>query len=165
MDENATTGPARRVVDRVEGLVDEHTAPEHPRAYADSDRPADRRDLRIEQRRETDELGTGLGVMTRGQMHGVVRGALIGGVLGAVLCWPLGFISWGAGVGLGWRMVATAALGAFAFAVGFMVYLGGRMPELEGETVGANNQPMDGTSPADPQTDDRGRTSGIHIDG
>jgi hypothetical protein len=56
-------------------------------------------------------------------------------------------------------MLATAALGAFAFGVGFVVYFGGRFPELEGETIGADNQPMDGTSLADPRTDERGRTT------
>jgi hypothetical protein len=145
---------ARRVVDRVEDAVDDHTRPDHPRPYANSDAPADRRELRIEQRRETDDA---FGPVTRAQAHGVATGGLLGAVLGAVLCWPFGFISWGGDIGLGWRMVATAALGAFAFAVGFVVYLGGRLPELEGETVSGNNQPMDGTSPADPATDSRGR--------
>jgi hypothetical protein len=145
---------AHRVVDRVEDVVDTHTRPEHPRAYADTDAPADRAELRIEQRREADEA---FGPVTRGQAHGVLVGGIVGAIVGAVLCWPLGFISWGAGVGLGWRMLTFAALGAFAFAVGFVVYLGGRTPELEGETVSGNNEPMDGTSPADPTTDARGR--------
>lgn len=144
----------RHLADRVENAVDDHTRPEHPRAYAATDEPASRRDLRIEQRRETDEA---FGPVTRAQAHGVVAGGVVGALLGAAVCWPFGFVSWGAGIGLAWRILATALIGAFAFAVGFVVYLGGRMPELEGETMSGDNQPMDGTTPADPRNDERGR--------
>jgi hypothetical protein len=152
-------GSARRIVEKAEDTLDEHTRPEHPRKYADSDDAATVADLRREQQRETERQAMTpgpVGVLTEAQGHGFWRGGLAGAVIGALLLWPLGFIEWG-GVALGWRMVSMSVIGAVAGAVVGGVYFAGRLPELEGELTGAHNQPADGTTLRDPATDDRGR--------
>lgn len=143
-----------RVVDRAERLLDDHTEPDHPRKYATTDAPATGEALVREQRAETADMGV-LG--TNAQSKGLVFGALVGGTLGALLFLPLGFISWGDSVSSLLRFVTMAAIGALAGASVGAVYWGGRLPELEGETVSADNTPGGGTSMRDPRTDDRGR--------
>jgi hypothetical protein len=159
-DDHGEPGKARRVVDRAEDLLDEHTRPEHPRKYATSDEPATVADLRDEQYRETERQWQAPGpipVMTEAQGHGFWMGGIGGGLVGAALFWPVGFIGWGT-VALGWRILVCAIIGAMAGAVIGAVYFAGRLPELEGETTGAHNQAEDGTTLADPGTDERGRT-------
>lgn len=143
-------------VHRVEELIDDVTAPEHPRKYATSDAPATSQDLRDEQRRETENMGP---FGTQGQRQGIVGGGAIGGVIGALLFLPVGFVSWGADIGAGARFATMAAIGFLVGATAGAVYWGGRLPELEGETVNADNTPGGGTSMRDPRTDERGRPS------
>jgi hypothetical protein len=134
-----------RVIERAEHTLDEHTRPEHPRKYADSDAPGTPEELREEQYRETErqwQLPGPIGVLTEAQGHGFWYGGIFGGLIGAVLLWPLGFIEWG-DVALGWRMVSMAILGALVGAVVGSVYFAGRLPELEGEMTGAHNQPVE----------------------
>jgi hypothetical protein len=149
----------RRVVEDVEAAVDRATAPEHPRKYADSDEPTnDPDELRTEQRRESREawVGPGIPVMSDAQLKGGLFGALAGGLIGMVLLLPLGFIPWG-DLDLVWRLVVAGITGALAGGTAGALYWGGREPELEGETVDADNRPSVGTSLRDPSTDERGR--------
>jgi hypothetical protein len=116
-------------------------------------------DLRREQRAETERQAPTpgpVGVVTEAQGHGLWRGGAVGAIVGALLFWPLGFIRMGE-LDLGWRMLIGAIIGAIAGSVVGAVYLAGRLPELEGEMTGAHNQPADGTTLADPGTDERGR--------
>ena len=153
------TGATHGLVDRAEELLDEHTRPEHPRKYADHDGDATWDDLREEQYRETTRQAPNLGpvgVVTEAQGHGFFYGALVGGLVGALVMWPFGFIEWGEVV-LGWRIFSCALIGAIAGGAVGAVYFAGRLPELEGETTGAHNQPGSSTTLRDPGTDDRGR--------
>jgi hypothetical protein len=77
-------------------------------------------------------------------------------VVGALILIPLGFIGWG-GLALGWRLAIAALCGALGGAAAAAVYLGGRGPELEGETTDADERPSIGTSLRDPGTNARGR--------
>jgi hypothetical protein len=144
---------------RTEQTIDEHTAPTHgERKYAAGDEAhSDDPDvLRHEQREEIAESWFGLGFLTDAQVKGGVAGAVVGGVLGAVLFLPLGLIPWD-GLALGWRLGLAALCGALAGSTGLAVYLGGREPELEGETRDVDDRPSIGTTPRDPRTDERGR--------
>lgn len=146
---------------RVDQAVDEHTAPAAgDRKYvtgADA-QSADREVLRREQQDEAADswAGPGLGPMTGAQTKGLVVGSLIGGLVGAIVFLPLGLISWG-DLAIGWRLAVAALAGALAGGTGMAIYLGGRQPELEGETQDVGDRPSVGTSPRDPHTDERGR--------
>lgn len=147
------TGP----VEKVERVIDDLTAPDHPRKYATTDAPATgKRMLQEEQRRETEDFGM---VGTQAQRRGLVGGGALGGLIGAALFAPFGFISWGADIGPGLRFATVAVIGFLAGATVGAVYWGGRLPELEGETVNADNSPGGGTSMRDPRTDERGRST------
>jgi hypothetical protein len=147
-----------KVVRRVEQAVDEHTEAEHGRPYARYEGSPSTEELRREQRAELDHAvaGPGIPVMTRGMWHGLVLGSLIGGVIGAIVLLPLGFIPMG-DLALGWRLLLAATAGALAGGMAGALYLGGRLPELEGETVNTDGSPGIGSSPRDPTTDERGR--------
>lgn len=147
-------GARERVVRPVEDAIDRATEPQHPRKYADTDEPARGRDLWEEQRRETDEIGL-LG--TDAQRKGAVAGAVAGALIGALVFLPLGFISWDGAGSTGLRFLIAGIIGVLAGGTVGAVYWGGRLPELEGETVTADNEPGGGTSPRDPRTDERGR--------
>jgi len=58
---------------------------------------------------------------------------------------------------MGWRIVICVSVGALAGATAGAMYWGGRLPELERETVDADGRPSSGSSPRDPRHDDRGR--------
>jgi hypothetical protein len=109
-----------------------------------------------------DHTWGGLTLMTAGQAKGAVFGALMGGLIGGLLFWPFGFISWGTDVGLGLRILTTAIIGVLAGSTAGVMYWGGRMPELDGETLSGDGRPGSGTSPADPNTDERGRPTAGH---
>jgi hypothetical protein len=144
---------------RTEETIDERTAPtEGERKYVTGDeaRTDDPDVLRHEQREEIAESWFGLGFLTDAQVKGGVAGAVAGGVLGAVLFLPLGLIPWD-GLALGWRLGLAALCGALAGSTALAVYLGGREPELEGETRDVDDRPSIGTTPRDPHTDARGR--------
>jgi hypothetical protein len=143
-----------RAVNKVEDAIDEATEPEHPRKYATTDEPASGAMLATEQRRETEDIGI---MGTDGQRTGLLVGGAVGGLIGGLLFLPFGFISWGADIGPGMRFVTCAVIGILVGATAGAVYWGGRVPELEGETVNADNSPGGGTSMRDPRTDDRGR--------
>jgi hypothetical protein len=148
-------------VQRTEEAIDDHTAPPpSERKYATGPRAhtSDRRALRQEQQDEAAQTwaGPGLGAMTNAQVKGLVLGAIVGGLLGAVLFLPLGLVGWG-DISLPWRLCLAALCGAFAGGVGGALYLGGREPELEGETEDVDGRPSVGTTLRDPHTDDRGR--------
>jgi hypothetical protein len=144
---------------RTEQVVDEHTAPpagERKYVSGDEANTDDPDVLRHEQREEIAESWFGLGFLTDAQVKGGVWGAVLGGVLGAVLLLPLGLIPWD-GLALGWRLALAALCGALAGSTALALYLGGREPELEGETRDVDDRPSIGTTLRDPHTDDRGR--------
>ena len=146
---------------RTEEAIDDHTAPppgERKYAAGPQAHTADRRALRHEQQDEAAQAwaGPGFGAMTNAQVKGLVLGAILGGLCGALLFLPLGVIGWG-DFSLPWRLGLAALCGAFAGGVGGALYLGGREPELEGETRDVDGRPSVGTTLRDPHTDDRGR--------
>jgi hypothetical protein len=148
-------------VERTEEVIDDHTAPSHgERKYATGAgaHTADQDVLRREQQDEAAEswAGPGFGPMTDAQLKGLVVGAFVGGVAGALLFLPLGLIGWG-DLSLPWRLGLAALCGALAGATGGALYLGGREPELEGETHDVDDRPSIGTTLRDPHTDERGR--------
>ena len=55
------------------------------------------------------------------------------------------------------RIVVVVLAGALAGGTAGALYLGGREPELEGETLDADGRPSIGTTLRDPRRDDRGR--------
>ena len=146
-------------VERTEGAIDDRTAPapgDRKYATGPSAATADRDVLRQEQQDEVAQSWLGLGALTDAQFKGGLAGTLVGGVIGALLFLPLGLIEW-AGLGPGWRMLIAAVCGALAGGTALAVYLGGREPELEGETRDVDDRPSIGTTPRDPRTDRRGR--------
>ena len=143
---------------RAEHAVDERTAPPAGERTFARGRAATRRGRRTLRREQQDEMARawgGLGVLTDAQVKGGITGLVAGAVIGALLFLPLGLVGW-AGLALGWRLLIAALCGALAGAAAMMVYLGGREPELEGETRDVDG-PSVGTSPRDARTDDRGR--------
>jgi hypothetical protein len=146
-------------VARTEETIDEHTAPAPgDRKYATGDEAhsRSRRVLRHEQQDEIAQSWYGLGFMTDAQFKGALIGALVGAVIGAAVLLPFGLIA-GDGVGPVWRLALAALCGALAGATAVAIYLGGREPELEGETQDVDDGPSIGTTLRDPHTDDRGR--------
>jgi hypothetical protein len=140
-------------------VIDEHTAPEPgDRKYAAGPdaHTTDRDVLRHEQQEEVAQSWLGLGFLTDAQFKGGLVGTVVGGLIGAVLFLPLGFIGWG-DLALGWRLAVAAMCGALAGSVGLAIYMGGREPELEGEMQDVDQRPSDGTSLRDPHSDERGR--------
>lgn len=135
------------------------SAPRDRPKYAErSDAASDRDALEGEQRREADEAWAGPGVpaSTDAQGKGLLIGSLVGGAIGLVLFVPLAFISIG-GLSLTGRLILCAAVGALMGGTVGALYMGGRQPELEGEAVDADGRPSVGTTPRDPDTDERGR--------
>ena len=139
---------------KAEAWVDQHTEPEsgRPKGLEDVSGTPTVDQLRRQQHREIRRTGLG----TEAQTHGAMAGVLIGGLVGAAL-----------GVVIGWlvlssldtapRILLPLILGAAFGAVAMFVYLGGRAPELENETMTATGEPQIGSSPRDPGTDSRGR--------
>jgi hypothetical protein len=99
----------------------------------------DRQGLRAEQQDEAAGVwvGPGAPAMTHGQVRGAVKGGVVGAVLGALVFLPLGFVPLGGSLTL--RLIVWAVVGAVAGAAAGAVYLGGREPELEGETDGTED--------------------------
>ncbi len=114
--------------------------------------------LEAEQRRESDQAfaGPGAPASTDAQAKGLLFGSLVGGAIGLVVLLPLAFIPIG-GLSLVGRLLICAIAGALAGGTAGVMYLGGRMPELEGETVDADGRPSVGSSPRNPRSDSRGR--------
>jgi hypothetical protein len=151
--------PRPRWVAQTEESIDDHTAPvSGGRKYAPEGKggPDDRASLRHEQQEEMSQSWFGFGQITDAQFKGGIVGLVIGAVVGALILIPLGFIGWG-GLALGWRLAIAALCGALGGAAAAAVYLGGRGPELEGETTDADERPSIGTSLRDPGTNARGR--------
>jgi hypothetical protein len=151
--------PRPRWVAQTEESIDDHTAPvPGGRKYAPEGKggPDDRASLRHEQQEEMSQSWFGFGQITDAQFKGGIVGLVIGAVVGALILIPLGFIGWG-GLALGWRLAIAALCGALGGAAAAAVYLGGRGPELEGETTDADERPSIGTSLRDPGTNARGR--------
>lgn len=143
------------IVRRAEKALDDHTAPPPgERKYAGG---ADRGELRAEQQDEAAQswVGPGLPVMTDAQAKGFAFGTLVGGVIGAVALLPLALIPFLDPVIA--RILIVALVGAFAGGTVGALYLGGREPELEGETLDADGRGSTGTTLRDPHTDTRGR--------
>ena len=146
-------------IDATERKVDERTAPrpgERKYATGPRARTASRDALRAEQQDEIAQSWYGLGYLTDGQLRGGLAGTILGGLIGAVLLLPLGLFAWG-GLALGWRLALAALCGALAGSTAMAIYLGGRQPELEGETRDVDDRPSIGTTLRDPHTDARGR--------
>jgi hypothetical protein len=147
-----------RVVERVEHRIDDHTRSEHPRAFSSSDAPESSiEQMALEQAEESEASYGGFGVVTRAQVRGALWGLLVGGLIGGLIAWPFGFIGWGAGVALGWRILLCAVVGIVAGATVGAVYWGSRLPELSGEMTRPDNLPSAASSLSDPDTDARGR--------
>ena len=147
-------------IEKLEQATDRATEPDHARKYARSDDIRD--DVREAIREQREEIngswaGPGFGPMSDGQWKGFLIGALVGGALGMLVLLPFGFLGWGGGLALGWRLLVAAIAGALAGGTAGVLYLGGRMPELEGETVDAAGRPDIGSSQRDPATDEHGR--------
>ncbi len=148
-------------MERAQEVIDDHTAPppgERKHAAGPGAHSDDRSALRREQQEEAAQAwaGPGFGAMTDAQVKGLVLGAIVGGLCGALLFLPLGVIGWG-DISLPWRLGVAALCGALAGGVAGAVYLGGREPELEGETRDVDDRPSIGTTLRDPHTDARGR--------
>jgi hypothetical protein len=143
------------IVQRAEKALDEHTAPPSgERKYAGG---RDRGELRAEQQDEAAQswVGPGMPVMTDAQAKGFAFGTLVGGAIGAVLFLPLALIPWFDPVIA--RIVVVAVAGALAGGTAGALYMGGREPELEGETLDADGRGSVGTTLRDSHTDTRGR--------
>jgi hypothetical protein len=144
-----------QIVRRAEEALDERTAPPAGhRKYADGSDPET---LRTEQRDEAAEswVGPGVPAMTDAQAKGFAFGALAGGLIGALVFLPLALIPFVDPIG--WRILFVALAGALAGGTAGALYMGGREPELEGETLDADGRPSIGTTLRDPHTDARGR--------
>ncbi|HEX8805023.1 MAG TPA: hypothetical protein VF743_12545, partial [Acidimicrobiales bacterium] len=113
--------------------------------------------LRREQQEEAAGAWAGPGVptMTGGQFHGLLLGSLVGGALGALLFLPLALVPVVDEVWV--RVLVVVLTGALAGGTVGALYMGGREPELEGETLDADGRPSVGTTLRDPGTDPRGR--------
>lgn len=151
---------ARRVRDAVEGRIDAAAASDHPRSYADSDEPTD--DPAVLQRetfREIDGVvaGPGVSAMTAPMWKGLIIGAVLGGALGAVVLAPMAFLVEMGDLALWARLLIVGGIGAVAGGTIGAHYWGGRLPELSGESLDADNTPSAGSSLADPHTDAHGR--------
>ncbi len=148
-----------RFVRRSEDVIDEHTEPpagDRKYVHGPSAGSTDPEVLRREQQDEAAQSWAGFGAITDAQFKGGVVGIAAGTVAGALLFLPLGLIGWG-GLAIGWRLAIAALCGALAGTTAMALYLGGRRPELEGETQDADDRPSVGTTPRDPRTDARGR--------
>lgn len=141
-------------VERAERWVDERTQPAggRPKGLEDVEGTPSVDDLRKQQHREMRRTGLG----TEAQTHGAMTGTVIGGAVGAILGLLIGWFALSS-LATTPRIVLPLILGAVAGAVVGFVYLGGRAPELENETMTAGGEPQIGSSPRDPNQDDRGR--------
>jgi hypothetical protein len=146
--------------DRLDTWVDEHTetASGRPKYLEGAHAQPTVGELRQQQRDEAADswVGPGFGITTDAQWKGFVVGALVGGLVGAVLFLPLAIFTWG-GTPFWVRLVGALAIGALAGGTAGGLYLGGRMPELENETMDADGEPQIGSTPRDPRPDHRGR--------
>jgi hypothetical protein len=147
----------RDLAKRAEHALDEHTEPAHGRKYADRPDERDVAALRAEQQDEAagSWVGPGVPAMTQGQARGLAFGALVGGLVGAIVFLPLALVPFMEPVGA--RILLVLVAGALAGGTAGGLYMGGREPELEGETVDADGRPSVGTTLRDPHTDRRGR--------
>ncbi|MGE3618980.1 MAG: hypothetical protein AB7L84_00835 [Acidimicrobiia bacterium] len=111
-----------------------------PKYLEDVDGPPTVGELRRQQRREAaDAVGVpGFGPTTRAQLTGLRRGALLGGLAGVVLFSPLALFAWG-GAAPWLRLLVVAVVGLVAGATAGAVYMGGRVPEIERETLDARS--------------------------
>ncbi len=135
----------RSAEDKIDEVTDPGRRGEDARV---SDRPADVASLEEEQRTESGS--------SNAQSKGLVVGILVGGLIGLLVMLPLAFIPIG-GLALVGRLLICGIVGAFAGGTAGAVYLGGRMPELEGETVDSGGRPSRGSTPRDSRSDSRGR--------
>jgi hypothetical protein len=146
-----------KVVGSVEQNLDERTRPDHGRKYAAHGGRPTVRDLEREQEAETEATLAGPGVMmTPSMAKGMATGSLIGGLVGAVVLGLIGLIPI-VDMAVGWRVLMFAAIGAVAGGTAMAMYMGGRMPELDGEARNSDNSPGVGTTMRDRRTDERGR--------
>ena len=146
-------------VRRTEESVDRATgAPHESPKYADDGNEIDRPALEREQRGEASQswAGPGVSASTDAQAKGLGIGSLVGGAIGLLLFLPLALIPI-TGLPLSGRLIICAIAGALAGGTGGAMYMGGREPELEGETIDADGRPSVGSTLRDPGTDSRGR--------
>ena len=151
--------PKPDAVHKAEDKMDRATDPGDKYKYAQQpDEQGDVGALEAEQRQESDQVwgGPGVPASTDGQWKGLIIGSLVGGIIGLVVLLPLGFIPIG-GLSLVGRLLICGITGAFAGGTAGALYLGGRMPELEGETTDADGRPSVGSTERDPRSDSRGR--------
>jgi len=139
-------------VARAEDWLDEQTMPrgDRPKGLEDAGPVPTAAELRRQQQEEMTSTGLGTEGQTRGAVFGVVGGAVVGAVIGAVVA--LVFIEASTAA-----RVLVIVIGALAGSAAGFVYWGGRTPELENETMTATGEPGIGTTPRNPDLDDRGR--------
>ena len=150
----------QRLRDAVEERIDEAAAGEHPRRYADRDEPTD--DPAVLQQESLREIGgvmagPGVPAMTQPMWRGLLIGSVLGGALGAVILAPLAFLVEMGGLALWARLLLVGGIGAVGGGAAGAHYWGGRLPELSGESLDADNTPSAGSTLADPRTDAHGR--------
>jgi len=92
------------------------------------------RQRRGQQQDETLDLrgGPGMPALTKNQWNGLWFGLVLGGVIGAIVFVPVGLIPF-SDAAVGWRILITVIIGAFAGGTAGAMYWGGRMPEISGE--------------------------------
>lgn len=154
----ANEGPSP--VQATEDRIDHATgAPHQGPKYAErEDERGDVGAMEREQRRESADAwaGPGMPATSAGQWKGLVTGSLLGGAIGLVLFLPLALIEIG-GLSTVGRLLLVGITGALCGGTAGALYFGGRVPELEGETVDGDGRPSNGSTPKDPSTDARGR--------
>ncbi|MEO6318357.1 MAG: twin transmembrane helix small protein [Acidimicrobiales bacterium] len=139
-------------VQKAESWLDEKTKPDvdRPKGLQDASADPTVAELRREQRQEIENVTFGTEGQTRGALFGSLAFAAVGLVLGALI----GFLLFdGDSPG---RTVVPVMVALFAGVMGF-VYWGGRVPELENETMSTTGAPGSSSTPRDPGNDDRGR--------
>jgi hypothetical protein len=136
----AETHP-HRIIERLEHEIDGRAKPNPPRPNARPEPPETIHEAIVEEQRNRGaDSYAGFGPMSRSQARGAVVGALLGGFIGGLVMWPFGFIGWGAGVALGWRILACALIGVVAGATAGAVLVAGWSPMLSGEVTNSDEE-------------------------
>jgi len=126
---------ANRLGSRVAAKVEAATAAAKPEAEGRTS----------EQDRQSVETwgGHGIAGLSPAQSVGLGMGMLIGGLVGAIVFLPVGFINF-ADIAVGWRLLIAALIGAIAGGTAGAVYWGGRAPEVSGEMPPESSGPRRG---------------------
>lgn len=140
-----------------EDRIDQATGAPAQRPKYNPESRSDTDGLEREQHREAGQAwaGPGMPATSDSQWKGLVIGSLVGGAIGLVLFLPLALIDFG--LTTTGRLLLVGIAGALTGGTAGALYFGGRVPELEGETMDGDGRPSHGSTLRDPGTDDRGR--------